>query len=79
MTPDGVFGSKQVSRLTRAWYWLFGFKRYDSKQYEVLPAATPSWTEGNSVLLSEDLRGSVGCLNPVELALKARVEKLSTK
>lgn len=57
--------------------YLLGIKVADPKQYLVVPANSPSWTDGDRVLLSSDL--AVGCLNPVELALKARAENLSTK
>lgn len=102
-----------TSNIKAIYNYLLGIKVTDPKHYVVLPVKTPSWTEGDQVLLSVDLSGyrtevlrlarsldvkSVeaalagtgwkssqplfvpsGSLNPVELALKARAEKLSTK
>jgi hypothetical protein len=54
--------------------YLLGIKVVDPKHYLIVPAKTPSWTEGSEVLLSADL--SVGCLNPVGSALEAQISQL---
>jgi hypothetical protein len=63
-----------VSKIKAALNWLLGIRTNDPTQYIVFPTDTPSWTEGDRVLLSSDL--AVGCLNPVESAREVTIKQL---